>query len=182
MNIFFLHFDPKKCAEQHCDKHVVKMLLELVQLLYTAHCTLKSENIPENHYRPFNKNHPTGVWVRMCEENYRYTINLAIELSKEYTFRYNRIHKCDQHLTWLKNSPIFQNTVYNSKKKITFGCSKIGNTPIPLAMPDDCHRKYAIQSYRQYYNRYKTHFAKWTNRPEPYWFTPNRFLNFDKAL
>jgi hypothetical protein len=45
MNLFFLDTDPKKCAEYHCDKHVVKMLLELVQLLYTAHHLLNSDNL-----------------------------------------------------------------------------------------------------------------------------------------
>jgi len=37
MNIFFLDFDVKKCAEYHCDKHVVKMILETAQLLCSAH-------------------------------------------------------------------------------------------------------------------------------------------------
>ena len=37
MNIFFLHFDPKTCAQMHVDKHVVKMILESVQLLCSAH-------------------------------------------------------------------------------------------------------------------------------------------------
>ena len=37
MNIFYLHSDPRTCAEYHCDKHVVKMILEYAQLLSTAH-------------------------------------------------------------------------------------------------------------------------------------------------
>ena len=37
MNIFYLHKDPKVCAEQHLDKHVVKMLIEYAQLMSTAH-------------------------------------------------------------------------------------------------------------------------------------------------
>ena len=37
MNIFYLHNDPKTCAEQHLDKHVVKMLIEYAQLMSTAH-------------------------------------------------------------------------------------------------------------------------------------------------
>jgi len=28
MNIFVLDYNPKKAAEYHCDKHVVKMILE----------------------------------------------------------------------------------------------------------------------------------------------------------
>jgi hypothetical protein len=37
MNIFVLDSDVKKAAQAHADKHVVKMLLEACQLLYTAH-------------------------------------------------------------------------------------------------------------------------------------------------
>lgn len=37
MNIFVLSPDPLVAAEQHCDKHVVKMIIEYAQLLSTAH-------------------------------------------------------------------------------------------------------------------------------------------------
>ena len=37
MNIFILNIDPKKAAEAHGDKHVIKMILEACQMLYTAH-------------------------------------------------------------------------------------------------------------------------------------------------
>jgi hypothetical protein len=37
MNIFVLDKNPIKAAQQHCDKHVVKMILESAQMLSTAH-------------------------------------------------------------------------------------------------------------------------------------------------
>ena len=37
MNIFALSLDPKEAAKAHGDKHVVKMILEACQMLYTAH-------------------------------------------------------------------------------------------------------------------------------------------------
>ena len=37
MNIFALSQDPKEAAKAHGDKHVVKMILESCQMLYTAH-------------------------------------------------------------------------------------------------------------------------------------------------
>ena len=37
MNIFNLHEDTKKSAQMHCDKHVVKMIIEYAQLMSTAH-------------------------------------------------------------------------------------------------------------------------------------------------
>ena len=36
MNLFLLDVDLKKCAQFHCNKHVVKMILELTQILYTC--------------------------------------------------------------------------------------------------------------------------------------------------
>jgi hypothetical protein len=40
MNIFALHPNPRKAARWHVNQHVVKMLLETCQLLYTAHWVL----------------------------------------------------------------------------------------------------------------------------------------------
>ena len=51
MNIFYLHSDPKTCASMHCDKHVVKMILETAQMLSTAHHELDGENVVEGLYK-----------------------------------------------------------------------------------------------------------------------------------
>ena len=40
MNVFYLHEDPKTCAEMHIDKHCVKMIIEYAQLMSTAHRVL----------------------------------------------------------------------------------------------------------------------------------------------
>ena len=37
MNIFILDENIEKCAQYHCDKHIIKMILESAQLLCTAH-------------------------------------------------------------------------------------------------------------------------------------------------
>ena len=37
MNIFYLDKDPEISAKMHCDKHVVKMIIEYAQMLSTAH-------------------------------------------------------------------------------------------------------------------------------------------------
>jgi len=36
MNLFYLDHDVKTCASYHCDKHAVKMIVELAQMLSTA--------------------------------------------------------------------------------------------------------------------------------------------------
>ena len=37
MNIFVLDYNPQVAAEYHCDKHVVKMILESAQILCAVH-------------------------------------------------------------------------------------------------------------------------------------------------
>jgi len=173
MNLFFLHINPEICAQQHCDKHVVKMLLEIVQMLYTAHYLLKSE-LPDFAYRKISTpTHPTAIWIRSNLENYSYASKLALCLSEEYTHRYNRIHSCDKHIKYLINHlPVFKeiNDPYGScKKKVVFG--KTNEFVVPLSMPDECKTESVVTSYRNYYNLYKKSFAKWTNRNPPPWFT-----------
>ena len=43
MNIFYLHKDPEISAKMHCDKHVVKMIIEYAQLMSTAHRILDGD-------------------------------------------------------------------------------------------------------------------------------------------
>lgn len=45
MNIFYLDHDPAAAARAHCDRHVVKMILESAQLLSTAWHVASPENV-----------------------------------------------------------------------------------------------------------------------------------------
>jgi hypothetical protein len=174
MNLFFLHPDPKECAKHHCDKHVVKMILELVQMLYTCHNILGTHPLPVNGYKSFGIKHPTCLWIRDCESNYRYTVKLVRYLCEEYTHRYFKIHKCESHLEFFENHiPVFKGSVYtpdtvmSTNKKL----SEQGMSPVPLAMYSDVKLPDTIDSYRKYYTVYKKRFAKWTNREVPYWYS-----------
>ena len=186
MNLFFLDPDAKKCAEYHCDKHVVKMILELTQMLYTAHYIHKTDMdlFPSDYYKPIsNQKHPTNVWISLNIHNYTYAISIAKCLSEEYTNRYHRIHSCDKHVKWLSiNFPSFKTNVdySGSKKKVVFGVIPgfPDLTPVPLSMPEDsmiCEKDslqfQLIKSYRNYYLLHKRHFCKWKHGRIPYWFT-----------
>ena len=176
MNLFFLHLDPKQAAMYHCDKHVVKMILELVQMLYTAHRMLITENLPSDAYRSFNPQHPTVVWVRMCVENYTYTADVAFYLTKEYTKRYNKNHICEKHIFWLReNKPIFKQIPDSYSNNVTLVTNRqmeqLGMTPLPLAMPEDSKCSDPVTSYRLYYILHKNRFATWKTET-PYWYSP----------
>ena len=174
MNLFFLNVDPKKCAEEHCDKHVVKMVLEIVQMLYTAHHLYG--NPPDFAYRISHVKHPISIWIRICYANYSYAVQVAKYLSIEYTYRYDKIHSCKKHIDWLLlNVPKFNNNIsYSSTTVLSYNkdFESMGMTPVPLAMPMECKLSNTILSYRNYYIMKKQYFAKWTSRPIPRWYTP----------
>ena len=154
MNIFYLDEDPKLCAQYHCDKHCVKMIVEQVQLLSTAHWMTGGE-AP---YKKTHVNHPSNKWVRESLSNYVWLCDMTMELCKEYTHRYGKRHKTQQHLEWcMVNLP-------NIEDK--------GFTEIPQAMPDECKRENPIDGYRNYYNIEKAYMCKWKNREIPEWFNP----------
>jgi hypothetical protein len=153
MNIFFLDYDPKKCAQYHNDKHVVKMILETAQLLCGVHWVTGNE-AP---YKLSHKNHPCSIWVRSSLENYLWLCELGLELCIEYEYRYGKKHKTYDVIMWcILNKP---------------NISDVEFTTPPLAMPDHCKvNNNPIKSYRNYYMIEKSSFCKWKGRDVPNWY------------
>lgn len=167
MNIFHLHKNPKICAEYHCDKHVVKMILETAQMLSTGYQRHAGED--EKVYKSAYPKHPMTIWVGNSVGNFGWTLLLGNWLGLEYERRYNRMHKSmkvinyfiDFNLSWKDKIP---------EKKFT--------TP-PLCMPDKYKTTIRIdednatdefdyiESYRKYYIGDKKRFAKYTHREMP---------------
>lgn len=176
MNIFYLSNDPKVCAEYHCDKHVVKMIIEYAQLLSTAHRVLDgtpditlsdsgrkrqtfviSDDRDSLLYRATHINHPSTIWVRQSSHNYKWLYQMWIHLLKEYNLRYGKIHACSKLIDPLATIP-------NSISDTEF------TDPTP-AMPD--HIKIpgkSLESYRAFYKLEKARFAKWKLGNIPEWF------------
>jgi hypothetical protein len=154
VNIFVLDTDHQKCAEYYVNRHCVKMVLETAQLLSGVHW-MEGKSAP---YKLSHKNHPCSIWARTCIENYKWLCQLGIAISKEYTYRYNKIHKSQNVIQWcINNQP---NLPSNGSL-----------TPFALAMPDYCKIGDTIESYREYYRKEKNDLAVWKNRPTPEWFT-----------
>jgi len=103
MNIFFLDADVKKCAEYHCDKHVVKMILETAQLLCSAHHITNqvTDQVP---YKLSHKNHPCSIWVRTSLSNYLYLCELGLELCKEAKKTFATWKKREVPIWYLENN------------------------------------------------------------------------------
>ena len=136
MNIFVLHLDPKLCAKYHCDKHVVKMILETAQILYSVHW-MAGTCLPSNAYKLTHKNHPCSIWARTSLDNYIWLCKLGKHLCDEYSIRYCQVHKTSEHINWLmNNTPVIP---------------EIGLTKWALAMPDIYKTDDVVDSYRKFY-------------------------------
>lgn len=156
MNIFVLDADPTLAARAQCDKHVVKMIVESAQLLCNA--------LPEHlaFYRRTHYNHPCSVWVRASRENYLWLCEHALELCREYTKRYKKTHATE----WVILLSISLAELVPSSRQ----------TPFAICVPDDCKTVDAVESYRAYYIKHKSRFAKWRFgcSPTPSWYVqPN---------
>jgi hypothetical protein len=155
VNIFFLDKDVRKCAQYHCDKHVVKMILETSQLLCGVHHVTDQVNdqVP---YKLSHKNHPCSIWARESLSNYLLLCELGLELCKEYTHRYVKRHKSQDVIEWcLIHKPNIPDTSL---------------TEPPKAMPLEYKTSCVIESYRNYYRGAKSKFTTWKNRETPPWF------------
>ena len=173
MNLFYLDKDPEISATLHCDKHVVKMIIEYAQMLSTAHrmldgtqytdassgrriqrWRLDNSNIEDVLYKASHINHPSTRWVRENAIQYQYAYDMFTALCDEYTHRYKKIHATDFKLRGLLNQ---------LPNKITLG----GWSEPPQCMPDDVKMESTLDAYHKYYAVYKKEFAKWTERDVP---------------
>jgi hypothetical protein len=177
MNIFYLDSNPKTCAEMHCDKHVVKMIIEYAQLMSTSHRILDGEEyidktsngrrikrwrMQDEKYenglmKASHINHPSNIWVRASRQNYTWLLKMWLHLLAEYTHRYGKQHACEKYIDFLYVTP-------NNIPDLPF------TNPTP-AMPEECKiTNNSLASYHKYYVEKKVTFAKWTKRDRPKWF------------
>ena len=145
MNIFVLDRDPEIAAQFLMDKHVVKMALETAQILST---------INGGPYLPTHTDHPCVRWASEAIDNYRWLVKHGLAICSEYTYRYGKIHKC-QEVIWLLEDP------YEIELPA-------GSTPFVKCMPPTYKQFDVVESYRRYYES-KASFAAWTIREKPYW-------------
>jgi len=183
MNIFFLAMTPCEIAGMYCDQHVVKIILEICQMLYTAwyfsdEHDIVTERAPFNKsgkargYRPAHKGHPMTMWVASSVKNYIFAADLALALAKEYTGRYRKTHSCQAHAEWLRANIPSRFELRKSPKAYYAMEVPPGLTPIPECMPDDYRGPNIVEAYQMYYMMDKMHFARFT--PKTYFDTRSK--------
>lgn len=152
MNIFILDDDMQKCAEYHCDRHIVKMPIEYAQMLSTI---VRKTGVDAG-YKVTHANHPCTKWASESLSNWLWLRSLAQAINEEYRFRYGK--KCN-HASWDVASALPVPKIID-----------IGLTVFPQCMPDQYKTEFAVKAYRNYYVGDKQHIAKWSNRNVPDWF------------
>ena len=180
MNIFALDKNAITAAKQHCDKHVVKMIVESGQMLSTAHRILDGKVemrrsvsgktmqkywvLPDDRenwlYRAVHTKHPCTIWTMESKENYTWHYRLFVALCDEFKFRYGKTHKTGDELT---------EHLLHTPKNIPLGRM----TPFKLAMKSnpECMLDDPIESYRLFYQTKQERFSMtWKKRPIPSWF------------
>ena len=152
MNIFYLDTDIEACARFHCDKHIIKMILESAQILCTV---LWMHGIPAP-YRATHQHHPCVLWANESLSNWIWLKELANALNKEdqYRFSHQKNHKSYDVILHLENPTLID----------------LGLTKRPQALPEEFKQLDPVKAYRAYYKDRKQHLAHWTKRAVPEWF------------
>ena len=171
MNIFALDRDPKIAAEMLCDQHIVKMIIESIQMFsavidmnYKDDCrgadSPPSQTLGLYNYPKSVRKHPCTLWLASSRGNYKWLIKHTRAMCLEYTKRYNKSHKSEGLVMVCEAQEKYLDFLYQRK------------TEFVQAMPDQAKKKDPVQGYRNFYNLYKFAFARWQKtRPAPEWFT-----------
>lgn len=163
MNIFVTSESPIQSAKDHCDVHLRKMIVELAQLLSTAHAELDKTIVG---YKPTHKNHPCAIWVRESSGNYFWAYQHFISLCVEYRKRFNKTHKTAALIDVLQ--PLPRNI--QRSERTTFAMAMPDNYKV-LGIMDEtkAYKAYLNQKFKEWTSRAKPIKVQWTNRVKPDW-------------
>jgi hypothetical protein len=151
VNIFILDSNIKRCAQYHCDKHVVKMILESAQILSTV---LRLNDVDYG-YKVTHVNHPCTLWAGKSLSNWKWLRELASALNNEYRFRFKKEinHKS---FDLIQSMPALI-------------IPDFGLTSFAQVMPEEYRHKDPVIAYRNYYAGEKGRILIWTKRTTPFW-------------
>lgn len=178
MNIFILsrsvspplHF--RTNAKYHCDKHVVKMIAESVQMLATAyhHSLPLASELDAPPCKPLSGGflkHPCVQWTLAHHNNINYLCRLALALCDEHQYRYP-LNPEHTYFPWLRQ-------LAKHLDSLGFHANSSLPTHFAVAIKDpakrstSCLHQDAVSIYRNYYVDDKAAFATWKNRESPEW-------------
>lgn len=196
INIFYLDHDPAAAARAHCDRHVVKMILETAQLLSTAWHVLAPEAIETDIFAtdplypfPSLKNNDAAA-ARIITTPAFYLGNQRIYgKTHEHHPSALWVRECAGNYDWLRRLGMALLDEYGYRYRRAHASRHVLRTlerppaglpaglqsEPPTAMPDDyvvtdaAGYADAVASYRAYYRGAKRPLLNYTRRPPPDW-------------
>lgn len=195
MNLFILDTEPKKIAQYHCDKHIVKMPLESAQMLSTIHRIMNGSPKIVSSY------------ITVLREEKKFKKAKLVNVLSHETYNEETQHLiCSMYHTAHVSHPVTKWTM-QSKENYDFhfrvfeellleyerrykrihssslllsllktppaGLLSASLTPFALAMPERYQMLDPVLSYRTYYMEEKRDIAKWNHSPVPEWWSQN---------
>ena len=141
MQAFYLDHDPALAAQALCDQHVVKMPVEVAQVLSTAARLTKPSEECGRLYRATHEHHPVTRAV-LADSGYRvWLCQHGVACCEEYTHRFGKVHAA---LAILHAAAALLGIT-----EVTVAPIRSGS--VPLVMPEDLHSEDAVWSYRAFY-------------------------------
>ena len=190
MNIFCFSSDPRVCGLQHCSMHLIKLCNESIQLLVTAlsETEFSGKPLPVGYFgrecdplpKPTHKNHPMALAVRKSSVFFMYAVRLGLALCRRYAQVFSvpgspkRRARYEALLQKLGAHGLRRRSTEDFTDKTVVG--EFLGTSVPLCMPRDAivyeNGTPAVElSYRNYFNNYKQHLARWPLEETPSWYT-----------
>ena len=153
VNIYVFGNKPIEIVKVLDDNFLKKVVFELAQIL----CQVQrrySFSHPFFH-KAVERDHPCVLWAGMTDANYSWTYEYFLQASREYSYRFGKIHR-----SWLLLGMLLRN--------LPKGILEAGISPFVQAVPEQYKTGDARISYLHYYKAEKISiFSKWTNRPVP---------------
>ncbi len=179
MNRFIIDKTPEAIAQQLCDQHICKMVLEEAQMLNTAVRIHAPEFAEEaGLYKIAYKNHPCTIWARENRTNYRFAVRLMKAMNDEYMYRY--VSRSDGSVNFGHKSMRHFDALVEAEKYIPDVSNFMTPHPQCFSGHDDCktNEEWPIVAYRAFYTLDKSSFARYNKgRNKPFWMNKPLVIN-----
>lgn len=170
MQIYLTSIDPDQFAQDHCDAHLIKKIIDAPRVLSAVHRVLDGELVTirgvqnysmedtrkeEIFYRLKSASDVQYPWVKFAmatKANYKYVYDLFCALCVEYEFRRRQKHDCDIKL---------RNILYTPPANIEDG----ELTDFPNTVPDALYEEGEV--FKSYQNLMNDKYRSWLNKDYP---------------
>lgn len=122
MNIFCINDNPIIAARELANRHVLKMGLESINMLFIPLKNQLNLTLPNNQqgieFKITHINHPCSIWARESKENYEWLLKHTREILNQYRIRYKRTHVAEKYYSFIIDN--YLNLKFNQINRTPF--------------------------------------------------------------